>query len=80
MGWNGCGSPLVSILCITPNKNIHTTPYYWLDSLTLATNTCKEMYRALLEFPERWEVGLKKKNPFHGGGIGISETAHFWKK
>ena len=31
----------------------------------------KEMYEALLEFPEGW--GGVRKNPFHGGGMDI-----FW--
>ena len=35
----------------------------------------KLMYKALLEFPERWASGGLRKNPFRGGGMDI-----FWNQ
>ena len=35
----------------------------------------KLMYKALVEFPERWASGGLRKNPFRGGGMDI-----FWNQ
>jgi len=58
-------------------ENIRTTPTEGIlggGGFSKAQNL-KLMYKALLEFPERWASGVLRKNPFRGGGMDI-----FWNQ